>query len=54
MFNAVVARKRLFCLLCGDVLNGVWSRSVSRPLSVSGLAWPFVVINMKLCSAELE
>ncbi len=23
-------------------------------LSVSGLAWPFIVINMKLCSAELE
>ncbi len=34
-------------------VNRIWSRTVSRPLSVSALAWPFIVINRKLCSAEL-
>ncbi len=55
VFGAVVvARKRLFCLLCGDVLKSRRSRTVSRPLSVSALACPFIVMNRKVCSAELE
>ncbi len=39
----------LFCLLCGEVLI---SRLVSRILSVSALAWPFVVEKIrKMCSS---
>ncbi len=52
VFSAVVvARKRLFCFLCGDVLK---SRLVSYCIASLALAWPFIVINRKLCSAELE
>ncbi len=32
-------------------LNRVCSRNLSRLLSVSALAWPFVVINRKVCSS---
>ncbi len=53
--TVVVAWKRLFCLLCGDVLICICSRSVSRILSVSALAWPFVVGKIrKVCPAEFN
>ncbi len=59
VFSAVaVARKCLICLLynletCCNV-SRVWSRTVSRLLLVSALAWPLVVINRKVCSAEFK
>ncbi len=50
---AVVARKRLFCLLRrAEIAFGLVLYRV--PCQCRALAWPFIVINRKLCSAELE
>ncbi len=55
VFRAVVvARKGLFCLLCGDVLKVFGLVLYHVPCQCQSLAWPFIVINRKLCSAELE
>ncbi len=57
VFSAVaVVRKRLclFTVLRRAEISCVWSRTVSRLLSVSALAWPFVVINRKVYSSEFK